>query len=175
MNVLRSVSRYVAEALGEDWEIAWSDDMTFGRPWAKVAASTGVTSNPMGAHDVELRQTVNALAYPLLAVTAEASVMEAERVQRLLLSALTAGVADGWPMRVPLMSYADVPPGQAASHRLGYLRVIEAPSVVTYSDPGDDRAHVVAAEVRLSWVESVRRPDTGEVVQVVGARPAVTP
>jgi hypothetical protein len=188
VNVARSLARYASVSLGPEWEVRWADgddEGTFARPFARVAPSTGLTSTAIGAHHREARQTWTVLAYATLAISQESATIEAARVEALLIRALTQGIDPAGmstysrrvhPLRIPYFDYTDVPVGQPAGddQRLGWLRVVEPPSIASYPDPGDDRAMVVSAEARLSWVESVQQPATGQpVVQIVGARPEV--
>jgi hypothetical protein len=149
-NVLRSLARYVALALGNEVEVRWSlSEGTFRRPWARVTEA---------------------------AMSDEAAIVEASIVETKLSRAFTVGVdpalqarSRAHPLRVPLYSYEGVGLRDPATQRLGGARVVGEPSVSRRPDLADDRAYVVACDVRLSWGEGIGVPITGQLVERVTA------
>lgn len=180
----RSLQRYLALALGEEWEIAATggdQGEVFAPPFARVGPSTPATSSPIGARAIELRQSFSVVCFPVPAVTAEASALEASRVERRLLLALAQGVDEAafstrsgrcHPLRVPLYDYADVPLGEPVDPdaRAGFARIIEGPDVQAAGDPSSPTTFVVVADFRLSWTQAIGREVPGPVLQSVHPR-----
>jgi hypothetical protein len=169
VNALRSINRYVAQALGDDFEVRFAvDEANFERPFARVKESTPMTSTPHGARHRDLRQTFSIVAFPLEGLNAESSLVQAKRVETLLLDAFTGRGLDtasyrngrGHPHRIPLYDYSGLGLREAATdgERVGYLRVIEPLSMSTFSDPADDRLYIVACNLRCGWSEYVGVP-----------------
>lgn len=178
-SIERSLIRYVALALGDEWEVrptggSLADE--FARPFCRVGAATVATTTPIGARQTETRQTFSIVAFPTVAATPEASELEAARVENLLTIAFVRGIdpalsarGRAHPLRVPLFDYSGVAWGQPVGDdaRLGVARVIEPPTASSAADPADARVFVVALDVRLSWTQSIAEPLTGELVQAV--------
>jgi hypothetical protein len=178
MNLLRSCARYLALAL-PDFEIRWGEGEDFSRPFARLTPATGVSSEAIGSFNVERRQTISILVFPTLGINAESSLIEAGRVERLILAAVAQGIDQtGWregrghPLRIPLYDYSTVAlrAGATEAERIGWARVIESPEVETVADPSESGAVVVVCDLRLAWVESVAVPIDGELIQHVRAR-----
>ncbi|MDP1849781.1 MAG: hypothetical protein Q8K79_18490 [Solirubrobacteraceae bacterium] len=118
MNVLRSIQRTVSVALGPEWEVGSAVEGTWARPCARVIQATPVHSTPHGARFRDLSQGYSVAAWPVaFAVTADAALAEALRVETLLRDAFTRGVESAHfragrasPLRVPLLDYSAVPP-----------------------------------------------------------------
>ena len=180
MNALRSLTRYVALAL-EDFEVRFAiEEGGFQRPFARVAAATPVHSAAHGARHIELHQAFSITAYPTRGINEESSLLEAARVERLLLVAFARGIDQvsysarsqrAHPMRVPLFDYTGIGLREAATDldRIGYLRVLDPPALASSADPALDSAFVVTCDLRVGWTESVAPPPTGEIVVGVGA------
>lgn len=180
-SVQRSMLRYLAAALGDEWEVrptGGSPADEFGRPFVRVGPSTPESSLPLGARHVELRQSFAAVAFPVIAESAEGSALEAARVSRVLLLAFAQGVDEAsfgtrsgraHPLRVPLFDYSGVPLGVPVpeDRRTGYARVLEGPDVDSAADPADPRAFVVTLDVRLSWTQAIGRQLGGQAVEHV--------
>jgi hypothetical protein len=71
------------------------------------------------------------------------------------------------PLRVPLFEYDGVPPGQAASERIGWLRVLDPPALNSFTGPSSDSGYVVSCDVRLGWNEPVGLPPNDNLVETV--------
>ncbi len=175
MNAIRSLTRVVAAAL-PDWEVTWggSEQGSFARPYCGIVAATPVASSPIGARFAEQRRTFSIACYPVAGLNAAASLMEGERVARVLWTALAAGIAPGatraTPHRVPLWSYEGVglyEPGQP--ERIGYMKVLGEPSFHAFADGENPASYVVVGDVRLAWIEATTIPDTAPIVAAVTA------
>jgi hypothetical protein len=183
-SVERSLIRYVALALGDEWEVrptGGSPADEFARPFCRVGPSTPATSTPHGARHLLLRQSFAAVAFPAVGQTPEASALEASRVERLLLLAFAQGIdpaayssrsGRAHPLRVPLFDYAGVPWGVPVPEdaRAGFARVIDGPEVQAAADGADPRMFVVALDFRLEWSQYIGRDLSGPVLQSVTAR-----
>lgn len=175
MNVLRSIARATAHALGSEWEIGLqSAEGTFSRPYCRVAASTPINSRPHGSSHRDLTRGFSVIAHPTnFSATPESALSEAARVERLLLDGFTRGLhtaafhaGRAHPMRLPLFDYAGVAFGAPASDVIGWLHIIDA-SVGVIGDPADETAFVVVADLRVSWNEALGL-DSGPPVLTVG-------
>jgi hypothetical protein len=172
MNTLRSLARFVAEAL-PDFEVMWApDEGELSRPWARVTPSTPLASLPLGTSHRELRQTFSVLAFPsAFAATDEAAIVEAKRVERRLLEAATGG---RWPMAVALYDYSDVALRAPAPDDalIGFMKLIEPPTFTVFPESAGDRLYLAAVDLRLRWTERARPLSTGAAAQTVGVRSA---
>ena len=85
-SALRSLARAVSGALGAEWEIVTSDpEGQFGRPLARITASTPQTSTPHGPRHRDIRQSFAVTAWPTSwTATPDAAMAEAARVAALL-------------------------------------------------------------------------------------------
>jgi hypothetical protein len=168
MNALRSLARFVAAAL-PDFEVVWApDEQELTRPWARVTPSTPVASLPLGTSHRELRQTFSVLCFPsAFAATDEAAIVEAKRVERLLLEAATGG---RWPMAIEMYDYSDVPLRTPATDLIGYMKLIEPPTFGVFPETVNDRLYIAAVDLRVRWTERAKPPSTDPLVQLVGVR-----
>lgn len=83
-DVLRSLIRYSALMLGDEWEVRpWGTEGEFKFPFARVAvvAPPVVTTGP--AHTSDMAMTLAIHAYPIPGSTPDESIMEVERVKEL--------------------------------------------------------------------------------------------
>lgn len=93
IDALRSLKKYVAMALAadDDWEVRLAyEDGTFERPFARVEIA-GDVAEAGNRYEGELVMPVQILAHPRERVTADESVLEAERVRSLLRRAFRVG------------------------------------------------------------------------------------
>lgn len=93
IDALRSLKKYVAMALehDDDWEVRLAyEDGTFERPFARVEAA-GDAAESGNRYEGELVMPVQILAHPRERVTADESILEAERVRSLLRQAFRVG------------------------------------------------------------------------------------
>lgn len=152
-DALRSLKRYVAIALGEDYEVRLSrEEGAFERPFARVWQVVG-TSYPTtsGKWLADVVQPFVISAYPVRAETSDQALVAAQAVEESFFNAFRVGVGDGRPLRVPLVNYTGV-----ASNRTGvwnppiYMRVADL-STQPFPDPADDKLWTVVCDVRLTW------------------------
>jgi hypothetical protein len=172
VNALRSLNRWVALAL-TDFEVRWApQEGAFERPCATVTAAAPVSSTPHGKLYRDLAQPFAIVAFPTEGINPESCLLEAARVERLLLDAFTAGEH---PMRVPLFDYADVPLREPATddQHAGFMRVLDTPATNSFPDPNADTAYVVTCDVRLGWNESAAPRPSGPLTESVTATPVV--
>lgn len=176
---VRSLARYLSLAL-PDVEVRWGDDLDFARPFARVSTATGITSVPIGARCVERKQTYSTIVFPVQGLNQESSLIEASRVEGLLLAAIAQGIdTAAWregrahPLRVPLYDYAGVPLRVAVTEerRDGWMRVIESPEFEIVPDPSESGGLAVVCDLRLAWTESIAVPIPGPLVARVAAEP----
>jgi hypothetical protein len=178
VNVLRSLARYVALALGEEYEVRLGRDEAAGleRPAARMVPATPVTSTPHGARHAVRRRTFAITALPVPGINAESSLMEALRIEYLLSEALTGGIDQALfstrserrhPHRIPLFDYSGLGLYEPASEdrRAGVARVVEPPAIQSFPDPADDLLYTVTCTVRLEWTESVTRATDWRTVE----------
>jgi hypothetical protein len=169
VNVLRSLSRYIALALdGFEIRVAAEEAAGFARPWARIAAATPVAATMHGPRHRECRQSFSVNCFPLAGINGESSLVEALRVEALLLEAFLGGLDERLfsrysdrrhPARVPLFDYSNVPLYEAVTEdrRAGTARVVETPTLRSFPDPNDDLFYTTACVVRLGWNERVTR------------------
>jgi hypothetical protein len=147
-----SMKRYMALALGGEWEVRLADEGgTFTPPFALVEAlADAVYDGPVVHTDVT--QPVTITCYPEPQQTVRESRLVAEGVRDLLYEAFRVGVDLGRPMRVPLYDYAGKEPGEPsdARHPSDYLRLLSF-SARLLPDTVDSRRIAVVSDVRVTW------------------------
>lgn len=201
LDALRSIHRYVWKALEDDvppmwmdeprpWEIRlWGTEGTFGFPFARVAAITPMTATGAGVRR-EVTRTFACHLYPVPLGDPEASLMEVERVEEILVVAFETGFTyvdrpdpddeNTWvevhtaPRRIPLYDYEGVPldgPASVSYRRAesDWLRALACP-INRLTDPEDDRYWLVTCEPRVTWARRGRVPKDGPIVQDVNLR-----
>src|SRR4051812_48897449 len=158
-DALRSLKRYVAIALGADWEVRLSgEEGAFERPFCRVSAATGGRSMPFGPLNTDLTLPCAVVAYPHAQVDADHALLEGQRVAELLHAAFARGVHEdsfrvvggvgdvtvmrAHPARVPLYDYAGVSLDGIASEsmrdRRDFMRVANDVSVDVIADPNSE-------------------------------------
>lgn len=93
IDALRSLKKYVALTLADDddWEIRLAyEDGTFERPFCRVE-SAGDAAEAGGRYDGEIVLPVQILCHPREQLTADESILEAERVRSILRRAFRIG------------------------------------------------------------------------------------
>lgn len=165
-DIHRSLRRYVSEAL-PSWRV-WTerdevrDD---ARPVAVVEASSPLTQTfarstvPQG--DVSGLRAFSVQCYPELGDTPRDSRLLAEEVAQTLAGLVTLGlVADngsniGYPLKVPIYDYANVPLTGAnragPAEPYGFADIGRGFAVNPIQDPIDPLRWTVALDVQLSW------------------------
>lgn len=151
-DAIRSVKRYLAEALGDEWEIRlWTDEGSFRPPLARVSESSpSVYTSHRVATDVVMALQVHCYAVP--APSTSAAMLAARDVKQLLVRAFELGVGLAWPRRIPLYDYDGVPEtaGSNARNTYDFLRVRDL-SINTVQDGNDPNVVVVVADLRIAW------------------------
>lgn len=162
-DVLRSLKRYVAIALGEDWEVRLQvEEGTFIRPAAIITDTPGGQSidGPRRAMDIVQTFSINAFALP--GATVMDSLAAASEVEETLVHAFRVGVGEGKAARVPLYDYDAVPVTDPSTSRNApdYARILDL-SVARVQAPTDELLFTVTVEVRLGWRRNADVPFTG--------------
>lgn len=145
----RSIKRWVALALGDDWEVRlWTEVGTFALPYAKVTQAGEVTTTG-GAVFVTQQAAFSVVAWTLPAETVEQAQEQARDVEEALWHAFRGGST---PLRVPLLDYdgkgLDQPGEWPADHPV--MR-IEDFRMERRNDPDDDRRLTVECSFRANW------------------------
>lgn len=100
-DALRSMIRYAALALGEEWEVRpWGAEGEFKFPFARVAI-VAPPETTGSAHTNDLAMTLAVHAYPTPGATPDASIMEVERVRMLLHDGIFVGFSYYDPLIAP--------------------------------------------------------------------------
>lgn len=142
-------------------------------PFARVQAiAGGGTSGP--ALYYERTQPMTIECYPAPALDAETATFNAVAVLDALERGFRRqGVADGFPLKVPLYDYDNVPLTEAGTDRLphDFMRVLDF-SPRTLPDPIDPRRVAAIADVRVAWrIDQEPREDIeqGRGTRIVGS------
>jgi hypothetical protein len=189
-DALRSLKRYVAEALGGSWEVRLADEEgVFSRPFAMVWESGPAPETSRGVlSEVAAPFTVH--AYPATADAfgvpfgAEQAKGQALAALVLLRAAFLVGVGVGRPFRVPLWDYSAVSWGAPATARgasaVGtgggsvhgdYMRVDDF-SLNKVRDDVAEGLWTVVCQMRLGWRRPGRLPSGTVTVERVDVGPA---
>ena len=171
VDALRSLKRYVAVALGDDWEVRLSrEEGAFERPFARVVQA-GAALYPKGGQFLsDVIQPFSVYAYPPSAATPDAALLIAQQTEDALYRAFQAGVEQGRPRRVPLYNYTDRGLDEAGIWMpRGFLRVDDL-STQPFVDPDDNKLWTIACDVRLTWRRAPVPSSTGPVLTDVRER-----
>jgi len=195
-DVLRSLSRYVALAVGPEWEVRYAvEEGAFERPFVRVTPSTPTSWTARGMHYTVGRRTFTVICFPLVMASEEEARIEADRVEELLFQGFSRGVhtpsfsnhsGRAHPLRVPLYDFsgiaadrtiedavaADGLPRRAAND---FVRVVETPSFGAIPDLNEDRAYMVTGDLRLEWDRSVAYGPPGPIAEPPGIVPTPVP
>ena len=171
IDVLRSLKRYSAIALGNEWEVRLLvEEGTFGRPTAQIGEATGQTiTGP--AHTMDVIQTFVINAFPEPGTTVMESLINASATEEALVQAFRVGIDKGRVARVPLYDYENVDASSPSTARRDpdYARILDLEISRTQS-PSDEVLFTVSVEVRLGWRRNGRLPSQGRVAQEVRSR-----
>lgn len=170
-DALRSLHKYVAMMLPDEWEVRlWDEEGSFARPFARVARiGPALPSGPAIYTDVVQTMTVH--CYPQEQQTVEAGLLVAEDTEELLFQGFRIGVPPGAPLRVPLWDWYEQPldgPDSDSTYRRAhdYMRIVPASlSFTRLHDPVDDRLITVVTDLRLTW----RRPGRSSIGKPVSS------
>jgi hypothetical protein len=180
-DALRSLKKYVAFSLGDEWEVRFAgEEGAFRRPFARVEEASGARYRMTGAMQMEATQPFSILCHIEEREHVDAARLEAARVQGLLVQAFLVGthapsrrertgfavnstqartVSRGHPLRVPLYDYDGIGVDEAATEDdrapNDFMRVTSDPLIqVIFPDSVEDLRYVVAATVTMSWATS---------------------
>lgn len=152
IDALRSVKRYVAVALGEEWEVRLDrEEGAITLPFASVGfAGPSQTSGP--AWETLMTQPVNIWLTPVPGTNGMEAQENAGKIEDSLWQAFRTGVGLGKPLRIPLYDYAGVAANQGSEKRAypDYLRVTDF-QITQNADADDVRRVMVNAELRVTW------------------------
>ena len=172
-DALRSLKRYVALALGDDWEVRLSrEEGAFERPFARVWQVAGSTYPLTGGKWLaDVVQPFVISAYPTSGATPDEALLGAQAVEDQLYRAFRVGVGDGHPLRVPLRNYNGVPlDGLGVWMPIAYMRVNDL-STQPFPDPDDNTLWTVTCDVRLTWRRLAQTIPASAVLDGVRIRP----
>ena len=167
-DVARSLKRYVAIALGDDYEVRLSNEEgVFKRPFARVATAGAATYPGGGARLADVIQPYTVYAYPPLGVTSDDAWISATVIEDLLFQAFRVGVENGRAWRVPLYSYVNTPLNAVGTWLPPDFVRVSNLSTQSFVDAEESRLVSVACDLRLSWRRlaevTVDTPLTAEV------------
>lgn len=156
-DVLRSLKRYLARALPE-WEVRLDDEMAT-KPTCILARITPVTVRG-GQHTSELSFQTRAAAYPGVQSSQELALEVCSLAEAAILHALTHGIDDGRPYRVPLYSYDTVTVDEAATgtDRVQVQDFVRISNLTTnvLPDPEDKRRQTLIVSWTNTWRKTAR-------------------
>lgn len=165
-DALRSTKRYMAQVLGDSWEVRlWADEGSFALPLARIAeAGPALYTSRRIITDIVLPIQVH--CYPEPSDTVTGALQAARDIRELIVRAIEIGVGLGWPRRIPLYDYDGVAESDGSDIRNTYdfLRVIDL-SVNSVPDSDEPTAVVVVADLRLAWGRDTTVNPTGETVE----------
>jgi hypothetical protein len=168
IDILRSLKRYTAEALGDDWEVRLlSEEGTFSRPGAQVMEAGGqATTGP--SHTMEHTQSFSIHAFPEPGGTVTQSMIFAAEAEEQLLIAFRVGVGEGRAARLPIYDYTSVPhdAGSTTRGHADYARILDL-EIRREQSPSDELLFSVAVEVRLGWRRNAALTSQGRVLQTI--------
>lgn len=163
-DAVRSLKRYVAQMLGDEWEVRLADEHgTFKTPFAVVMEVGGPQfDGPAMYTDVTQAYAVHCYPDYPDGGTVEQSKMLANETQERLFQGFRIGVGDGYPERIPFFNYGgvalDSPAGSDARREYDYLRMVRGSlNFDRVPDPTDDRWITVVANMRLTWRRAGRQ------------------
>lgn len=165
LDALRSMQRYVAQALPEPWEVLLEVEAGDppARPFAVVSADgDGDTLGLLAAPEVRLPVTVQ--AYPAPGATRALSLEAAMAVRESLWDLVHLGAAPGRPMLLPLFAYEGAPEVQ-------HVELVGATGgtfALTFDGEATAPIDVKAQPTHVRWaLEALASVDVG-TVEVVG-------
>lgn len=151
-DAIRSVKKYLAEALGDEWEVRlWTDEGSFAPPLARVSAASP-TVYTSRRRITDIIQALQIHCYVAPAASSSAALIKARDVEQQLVRAIELGVGLAWPRRIPLYDYDGVAEteGSSARNLYDFMRVLDF-SVNAVMDSDDPNVVVVVADLRVAW------------------------
>jgi hypothetical protein len=174
-DVLRSVRRYIAQALGSPpWTVrlqrtAVADDE---RPVAILEPgplTTPFARRAINQGDVQKQQTITVVCYPEVGADTASSAQTAREVVALLDASISRGLIDGEtgvnigaPFRIPVYFFETTP--IEGVNRKGpddpymHINVDETFAIRPVQDAMDERRYTVVATLRVNWWQGGRVP-----------------
>lgn len=149
---LRSLKKYLAELLGDDWEVRlWSDEGTFVEPFARIAEASPTTYSSRRIW-TEITKALQIHLYPPPAASTSEAMTVARDLEQVLVRGIELGVGLAFPRRIPLWDYDGVSLAHGSDTRETYdfMRVTDF-SVNSIPDTDDPNRAVVVADVRVTW------------------------
>lgn len=201
-DVLRSLVVYLAQSLGNEWEVRPADEEgAWNRPHCKVSPATPLRATTQSIVVIDCTQTFGVVCYPAEKPSPLESRMEAERVTELLFQAFLVGTHTasygrkhniglpdkswqrGHPCRVPLYDFDGIELYEAveAGDRdpRDFIAVIEPPTfgVVegTARTEEEETLYTVTGELRCRWMRSGAIITDSPTVEEVVATPDFGP
>lgn len=169
-DVIRSLARYVALALGEDFMVREvNEEGAVTRPGAIIEmASPEARADASTRQVLEVNAGYDIFVYPSLGKVPLESRAIAGRVAGQLSEAIEGGVDEGQPGLIPLYDYEGVPYDQPSEVRRSqdFARVLDF-SVWPKQSPDDELRYTVAAEVRLGWRRDRALPSNARTLQSI--------
>lgn len=151
-DVVRSVKRYFALVLGDEWEVrTWADEGAFEAPMARISES--------GPALATSRRVLTDFVLPMQLhcfLPVADTVSAAERAARIVMQTLTNGVEVGidiaFPRRIPLYDYDGLDESQPSDSRnyYDYIKVVDF-SVNAVPDSDVPTGIAVVATLRVTW------------------------
>jgi hypothetical protein len=178
LDSLRSVNRYIALALGPQWEVRLSSEKgTFNRPYARVIQVPSIELVIESWIASRMQAVYQIVCFPEVGQNADESQANMLEAVDLLWQAFGGqGVEGGRIARVPLYDYYGIPltgpeAFAVADDRKTYdfLKVEGAPSFVPTQDPDDELLWSVGCNITMSWLRSAVVPSTGNTAESVTA------
>lgn len=165
---MRSLKRYVAEALGNDFEVRLNrEEGAFKRPFARVVAAGSPTMMADSQFLGTLTQPYAIYAYPAVGQAPDAAEQGAQDVEELLLDAFMVGVGDGRPLRMPLYNYLGVALNQPGAWLPpDYVRVTNF-ATQSVADVDDNKLWTVIGSLRVNWRRTLMPTSTGPTLTSV--------
>ena len=168
VDILRSLKRYTAESLGDDWEVRLLvEEGTFKRPGAQVMEAGGQQiTRP--AHTMEVIQSFTVHAFPVPGNSVTESLLAAAEAEEELVLAFRVGVNDGKAARLPIYDYDGVPHDGGSTTRAhpDYARILDL-DIRRQQSPSDELLFTIAVEVRLGWRRNAALTSQGRVARAV--------
>jgi len=154
-DAIRSVKRYLAIALGDEWEVRmWTDEGSFKPPLARVAEASPALYDSMRVQ-TNIIQALQVHCFSAPAESTTAAMIQAREVKQLLVTAIEVGVDLARPRRIPLYDYDGIAESEPSTKRSYYdfLRVLDL-SLNVVQDSDDPNVVVVVADLRIAWSQA---------------------
>jgi hypothetical protein len=178
LDALRSLNRYVALTLGDEWEVRLSTEKgTFNRPYARVIQIPSVQYIVESFHNVKMQSVYQVMMFPKIGQNADESQMLALQAADQFWVAFASDfqlVGRGRNSRIPLYDYSGIPmtgsdSGALESDRLynDFMKLEQPPNITPYQDPADETLWSVMANITMSWTRSALLPSTAPTARAI--------